>query len=195
MLQDHRFAERRGSRSSTRARNDHLSYLPGGFLDIGEELRAVPWSAFDAPVSRTGARLDVSSKQPQESYKITDDTLGDLTKPTVIAQVTDYWAPLTAQDERTGGKSGREGMSQGESKKAAASGEQKNDGQQGTDRSAARNKSAAGEARKDEQGVPHILVGRGVITTIVAPQVSRRKNWRGRASGAPMARTWAKSTI
>jgi sporulation protein YlmC with PRC-barrel domain len=153
----------------------------GGFLDIGDELRAVPWSAFDAPVSRTAARLDVTKKQLQESYKTDEESLVDLTKPTVIAQVTEYWAPLVDEqggDKKTGSKS-----------KAAGSKEQKQQEQKGGDRAEAKAKSSTGSAaksdsktqtaKKDEAGVPHILVGQGLITTVVAPAVQSAKELVG----------------
>jgi sporulation protein YlmC with PRC-barrel domain len=153
----------------------------GGFLDIGDELRALPWSAFDTPVSRTGARLDVTRKALQESYKTDQESLSDLTKPTVIAQVTEYWAPLVDEqggEKKTGSKS-----------KAAATKEQKQQEQKGGDGAEAKAKSSTGSAaksdsktqpaKKDEAGVPHILVGRGLITTVVAPAVQKSKELVG----------------
>ena len=153
----------------------------GGFLDIGDELRAVPWSAFDTPVSRTGARLDVTKKALQESYKTNQESLSDLTKPTVIAQVTEYWAPLMKEqsgEKKTGSKSQSESKS-----KAATSKEQKQQEQKADDRAEAKGKSStdskAQTTKKDEAGVPHILVGQGLITTVVAPAVQRAKELVG----------------
>jgi sporulation protein YlmC with PRC-barrel domain len=152
----------------------------GGFLDIGDELRAVPWSAFDTPVSRTAARLDVTKKALQESYKTDQESLSDLTKPTVIAQVTEYWAPLVEQggEKKTGSKS-----------KAASSKEQKQQEQKAGDRAEAKAKSSTDSAaksgsktqttKKDEAGIPHILVGQGIVTTIVAPAVQSAKELVG----------------
>ena len=152
----------------------------GGFLDIGDELRAVPWSAFDTPVSRTGARLDVTRKALQESYKTDQESLSDLTKPTVIAQVTEYWAPLVEEqsgEKKTGSKSQSESKS-----KAATSKEQKQQEQKAGDRAEAKTKSSDSKtqtAKKDEAGVPHILVGQGLITTVVAPAVQSAKELVG----------------
>ena len=158
----------------------------GGFLDIGDELRAVPWSAFDTPVSRTGARLDVTKKALQESYKTDQESLSDLTKPTVIAQVTEYWAPLIDEDgeKKTGSKSQAESKS-----KTATTKEQKQQEQKAGDQSQAKAKSSTDSAaksgsktqttKKDEAGVPHILVGRGLITTVVAPAVQSAKELVG----------------
>ena len=145
----------------------HVVISSGGFLDIGDELRAVPWSAFDAPVSRTAARLNVTKKQLQESYKTNQESLSDLTKPTVIAQVTEYWAPLIAEqdaDQKAGSKSQSDAKS-----KAASSKEQK---QQAKTPAKSEAKSGAGKAQaQKDAGVPHIMVGQGVITTVVAPGV------------------------
>ena len=143
----------------------------GGFLDIGDELRAVPWSAFDIPVSRTGARLDVTRKALQESYKTNQESLSDLTKPTVIAQVTEYWAPL--MEEQSGEKKAGS-KSQSESKSKAANSKGQKQEQKAGDQAEAKAKSADSKtqtAKKDEAGVPHILVGQGFITTVVAPAV------------------------
>jgi sporulation protein YlmC with PRC-barrel domain len=148
----------------------HVVISSGGFLDIGEELRVIPWSAFDTPVSRTAARMNVSKNALQESYRTTEEKLGDLTRPAVMTEVTDYWAPLVTDKEGSVGKSTGKSGSQSEAK-AKASGEPKKSEQAAKDRSDAKSKSAGSMSKKDEQGVPHILVGRGVITTIVAPQV------------------------
>lgn len=158
----------------------------GGFLDIGDELRAVPWSAFDTPVSRTGARLDVTRKALQESYKTDQESLSDLTKPTVIAQVTEYWAPL--MEEQSGEKKAGS-KSQSESKSKAATSKGQKQEQKAGDRAEAKAKSSSSSAaksdsknqtaKKDEAGVPHILVGQGLITTVVAPAVQSAKELVG----------------
>jgi sporulation protein YlmC with PRC-barrel domain len=149
----------------------HVIVSSGGFLDIGDELRAVPWSAFDAPVSRTAARLNVTKKALQESYKTNQEGLSELTKPTVIAQVTEYWTPLIGDqgaEQKAGSKS------QTDSKSKATPKEQKQQEQ----KSEAKAKSPAAQ-KKNEAGVPHVLVGRGVITAIVAPAVQFSKELVG----------------
>ena len=155
----------------------HVVISSGGFLDIGDELRAVPWSAFDTPVSRTAARLNVTRKALQESYKTNQESLSELTKPTVIAQVTEYWAPLIEAEKGSKQKSGSKSNQKQQEQTAGARSETKA-------KSPAQSESKSGGAKTqaqktDEAGMPHVLVGRDFVTTVVAPAVQFTKELAG----------------
>jgi sporulation protein YlmC with PRC-barrel domain len=114
-----------------------------------DQLVPVPWNAVHASGTATDRNLTVDRERFGKQQKISEDKIGGLTQPAMITSIYEYWAPV--------GQQGGAQESQAKTSKQKESGKE------------------AGAA----QGSPHFLVGRDVITTVLAPSLRTTDELRG----------------
>lgn len=145
----------------------------------------VAWEALQIVPERNEARLipggggsDFSfvvdrQRLTESQQRFGEDQLAELTKPAVVTSVTEYWAPVASSSGASSSDPARKTADQGGSK-----GSQSATGSK--EAAPADRKQASGQqGQQGEQGMPHILVGRETITTVVAPAYRSADQIRG----------------
>lgn len=114
-----------------------------------DQLVPVPWNAVHSSGTATDRKLTIDRERFGKQQKISEDKIGDLTQPAMVTSIYEYWAPVAQQ-----------GQAQ---ESQAKTGKQKESGKE------------AGAAQRS----PHFLVGRDVITTVLAPSLRTTGEIRG----------------
>ena len=70
-------------------------------LDLGEELVAVPWSHIRMNDGMP-PRIDAYMEDLEGAPRLTWSTLGELTEPNFVTQVTNYFAPSMGRQPGAG---------------------------------------------------------------------------------------------
>lgn len=132
----------------------------GGALDIGQDLIVVPWSAVTVPPGEDNPiRLTISARRLRDAPRVNRETIADVTRPMLLTQIQNYYA--MPEEETTGG-SGTGGTADSQQNLA---GTQQQQGGQGTGNQSDQSPSV----NPQEPGMPHLLVGRRIITMLHPP--------------------------
>jgi|GEM_PF-6104889 len=125
--------------------------------DDRDELAVLPWHALDtALIHDDELRIRTPESAFDAAPRFTRERLAELTKPTVLTTVTDYWAPLLRFSR------GETGAAPQDPGAGAAPGGAAPEPPPEED-------APSAQARRGEQPVPHLLVGRSFVTTLVRP--------------------------
>ena len=172
----------------------------------GDGFIAVPWSAMKLqPGSSNKISFTGDRNRLGNAPRITRARLAELTRPAMVAQITDYYAPVaqgqaagqtnqqgSAQGQQSGspspsgarpqqqGAAGQSGMAQQgagqagqaqtgkqSSSQAGTQGQQPATPSTGQQQRAEESGSTAGST--DQAGVPHVLIGREIVTMLAPP--------------------------
>jgi sporulation protein YlmC with PRC-barrel domain len=138
------------------AQNGNVLYAiigANGALKMGDKLLAIPWSAID--LQRQTVQVDRSLDELKGAPQFAPDQLADLTQPMVVADISDYYLVPNTQAEQ--GTSGAQSEQSRQSRQSQQSRQQ-----QGS-----------------QANQPRLLIGRNIITTLIAPVLTSAQQVQG----------------
>jgi sporulation protein YlmC with PRC-barrel domain len=131
-----------------------------GALNMGDKLIAVPWSAID--LQRQAVQVDRSLDELKAAPQFAQDTLAELTQPTVVARVHDYYLVPNRQAEQGTSAS-----------------------QSGQERPSRQAQQESQRQQSSQANQPRILIGRNIITTLLAPVLTSAQQMQGTGVEGP----------